>query len=872
MRATSLLLVFTTLACGQALHSSSLTMVLLQESFSEGTFKRDWMVETPNVTGATVRLQNGAMVLTMPSDGSGEITMRSKLDVTPMRGNRIRIKARVRTEGSAASFARATLSFATGSVFPSYRDAVSTRSVNSGSWTNIQAIIDVPPESVAGQVIIAFRGPGSAWFDDVEVATLGSMPPVTTVALSPQQIVKLVTLARAAALIRYLHPSDQAANLDWNAFLPTAIQQILLGPPQGDLANLLTAVFKEIAPTVTFASTGSSAAPSIPPRGTGVQLVRWRRHGFGTSPPFSAYRDGHDPDNASATASTLLRLDKLKACKKISVKVAGKRLPGPGKASSFVRVLLPGVKRQDTSQPLRESASDVILEAEIPRDIWDVEIGLRVEGRSGAVIDGISVSCDGNPYVPVELASRQWRFIDSTELYTWNIAECNANPCAKLERNVANIFEAERDLLNSDIGHGITIHLPLAVWSDGRGTLPIVTARQLLNDFAIDDVPTRLAAIVAAWGTLSIFYPYFADQRIDWSTPLPDALREAAAALSPRDTHVALSHLVARLRDNHGKVSHPGASTAGTLPLTFRRFGDKIIVNGGLAEYLKEIPVGSELVEIDGRRARQAYDYVAAQVSAATEGLREYMTLLRMGMGSLGAFMALRIRGLDGRVTDHVLPLVSDEFYAPVNREPRPTNGAELIPGVYYLDLGSLQAAAWEKLLPVVERARAIILDFRGYVNATTVEVISHLTDQELRSPIWQMPIVPNVGEHRYSTGYWYIRPQAPRLAARVIALADARAMSSVETILQIFRENSLGVLVGEITGGTNGNIAIAEMPGGFNVRFTAVRASSADGSTVQGHGFRPDHIVHPSLGGIQAGRDEILEAGIATAKQLIGL
>jgi hypothetical protein len=812
------------------------------------------------------------MVLTMPSDGSGEIAMHRKLEVSAMRGNRIRIKARVRTEGTAVSFARATLSFATSSVFPSYRDTVSTSSVNSGSWTDVQAVIDVPPESVAGRVVIAFQGPGTAWFDDVEVATTGSIPPVTTVELSPQQIIKLATFARAAALIRYLHPSDQAANLDWNAFLPTVIQQILLAPPRGDLAGLLTAVFKEIAPTVTFGDSGSSAALSIPPRGTGVQLVRWRRHGFGTSPPFSAYRDGHDPDSASATASTRLRLDKLKACKKISVKVAGKRLPGPGKALSFVRVLLPAVKRQDTSQLLREPASDVILEAEIPRDIWDVEVGLRVEGRSGAVIDGISVSCDSNPYEPVKLTNRQWRFIDSTELYTWSISMCNANPCARLERNIDNAFDPERDILNSEIGHGITIHLPLAVWADDRGTLPIVTARQPLNHFAIDDVPMRLAVIAAAWGTLSIFYPYFADQRIDWFTALPGALREAATAQSPRDTHVALSHLVARLRDNHGKVSHPGASTAGALPLTFRRFGDKIIVNGGLAEYLKEIPVGSELVEIDGRSARQAYDYVAAQVSAATEGLHEYMTLLRMGMSYLGAFRTLRVRRLDGRVTDHVLPLISDDFYAPVNREPRPTNGAELTPGVFYLDLGTLQAAAWEKLLPVVEHARAIILDFRGYVNGTTVEVISHLANQELRSPIWQIPIVPNVGEHKYTTGYWDIRPQAPRLTAKIIALADGRAMSSIETILQIFRENSLGVLVGENTGGTNGNIAIAEMPGGFSVRFTAMRTSSADGSTVQGHGFRPDHIVHPSLEGVQAGRDEILEAGIATAKQLIGL
>lgn len=39
---------------------------------------------------------------------------------------------------------------------------------------------------------------------------------------------------------------------------------------------------------------------------------------------------------------------------------------------------------------------------------------------------------------------------------------------------------------------------------------------------------------------------------------------------------------------------------------------------------------------------------------------------------------------------------------------------------------------------------------------------------------------------------------------------------------------------------------------------------------TVQRHGFEPDHEVHPTLDGVRAGRDEILEAGVAVAKHLV--
>src|SRR5689334_188692 len=108
MRALSMLLVLSHLACGASFHAVRDPGILVQESFSESSFRHEWLIETPNVTRATVRLQNGALVLAMPAESSGEITLRRKLDVLTMRGKRIRIKARVRTEGPMTSSARAT--------------------------------------------------------------------------------------------------------------------------------------------------------------------------------------------------------------------------------------------------------------------------------------------------------------------------------------------------------------------------------------------------------------------------------------------------------------------------------------------------------------------------------------------------------------------------------------------------------------------------------------------------------------------------------------------------------------------------------------------------------------------------------------------
>ena len=111
--------------------------------------------------------------------------------------------------------------------------------------------------------------------------------------------------------------------------------------------------------------------------------------------------------------------------------------------------------------------------------------------------------------------------------------------------------------------------------------------------------------------------------------------------------------------------------------------------------------------------------------------------------------------------------------------------------------------------------------------------------------------------------------PAAPFLKCHLIVLTDARAISAAETLLQIVRDNHLATLIGEPTAGTNGDVNTFSVPGEFEIRFTGLRTAAVDGSTIQGHGIIPDNVVHPTIEGIRAGRDEILEAGIAAAQGL---
>ncbi len=80
--------------------------------------------------------------------------------------------------------------------------------------------------------------------------------------------------------------------------------------------------------------------------------------------------------------------------------------------------------------------------------------------------------------------------------------------------------------------------------------------------------------------------------------------------------------------------------------------------------------------------------------------------------------------------------------------------------------------------------------------------------------------------------------------------------------------DHKLGTIVGGPTAGTNGNVAAFDLPGGFRVSFTAMRVTGHDGkSPFHLIGVRPQVAVAPTIAGLRAGRDEVLEKGLELAR-----
>jgi C-terminal processing protease CtpA/Prc len=76
-------------------------------------------------------------------------------------------------------------------------------------------------------------------------------------------------------------------------------------------------------------------------------------------------------------------------------------------------------------------------------------------------------------------------------------------------------------------------------------------------------------------------------------------------------------------------------------------------------------------------------------------------------------------------------------------------------------------------------------------------------------------------------------------------------------------RSSPNAIVLGSTTAGADGDVSRIPLPGGLNTMISGLGIFYPDGSPTQRVGIHVDVEVRPTIPGIRAGRDEVLEAAI---------
>jgi C-terminal processing protease CtpA/Prc len=284
--------------------------------------------------------------------------------------------------------------------------------------------------------------------------------------------------------------------------------------------------------------------------------------------------------------------------------------------------------------------------------------------------------------------------------------------------------------------------------------------------------------------------------------------------------------------------------------------------------------IGDIVVTVDGedvgKRLRRYERYLSASTPQALRrtAARQFLN------GSEGSIMRLTVRGAGGKVKRLQLPRRAEYRAALAPGEGRTGEMISILPGnVGYADLARLPVALVDSMFERLKHTRGIIFDMRGYPQGTAWPIAPRLTRRArvaaalFRRPVPDRPrrtVGPIVVRSQQLEFVQHLDPTTKwRYTRPTVMLIDERTQSQAEHSGLFFEAANGTRFVGTASAGANGDVSNFFVPGNIRISFSGHDVRHADGRQLQRVGLQPAVRVAPSIRGLRAGRDEVLERAL---------
>lgn len=390
----------------------------------------------------------------------------------------------------------------------------------------------------------------------------------------------------------------------------------------------------------------------------------------------------------------------------------------------------------------------------------------------------------------------------------------------------------------------------------------------------------RTLALATIWSEAKFNFAYW--DRLPgeawWDRQFVAYLPRVAAAGTEDEYWTLLEEFAACLDDGHTGVYRPPHLRPGEArpPLQLRDVaGRPVVVEGGL------LPSGSEILRVDGRlvadiRADWARRQIASPpLTAAT------LTARRVLAGPAGSTAVVEVRLPSGETRE-----VRLERTGPLPERP-PLEVQEAAPGIFHVGVHTMDTGEtseqFHRYFPDFAGVRGLVLDVRwnnGGSSGVGYSILARLLHDPCLTSAFRLRLYVPAIRAWWADQAWLslpadpLEPDAarPRFTGPVAVLSSPLTVSAAEDFLVAFKASRRGPIVGEPSYGSTGQPLFAPLPGGGAVRICSKRDTHPDGTDFMGTGITPDIACAPTIAGLAAGRDEVLERAMAYIEAALGV
>lgn len=377
----------------------------------------------------------------------------------------------------------------------------------------------------------------------------------------------------------------------------------------------------------------------------------------------------------------------------------------------------------------------------------------------------------------------------------------------------------------------------------------------------------RLLSLYIYWNAINYFFPYKYLMGRDWNDVLKEMIPVFRNAMNIRQYESAIIEIAAKINDSHASV---GTNyTKGYFGRYYPPFRTKMIDNKMIVTLLTcdsicklgDIRVGDIILKIDDQTVEDKIRDKKKYISGSNESciMRGYCDALFNSDSVMCKITLERDGKVCSKEIKRVLMSARKKGYPSYTYK-------EIGNDISYIHLGNLERKETKEICKKAKEKKAIIFDMRAYPKWTIYKITHFL--KEKRSPFvrftqcdYSYPGLLSPSDN-YS-GMYTSRNKNP-YKGQVIILCNEYTQSQAEFMMMAMQSAGTHVkIVGSQTAGADGNVTFIGLPGGIRCNFTGVGVYYPDGRETQRIGIVPDIKVEPTIEGIRAGKDEVLERAL---------
>ena len=388
----------------------------------------------------------------------------------------------------------------------------------------------------------------------------------------------------------------------------------------------------------------------------------------------------------------------------------------------------------------------------------------------------------------------------------------------------------------------------------------------------------RLLAAFRIYTIMEYFHAYRALYGEDWDQVLKTSIPRFEAARDSLEYALAVASMVNHIHDSHGFIASPVLSAWRGRAPTAVRIGyiehQPVIVGflNDTAARAAGARIGDVVLTVDGMPVAKRFAELAAASASSTPQSQEVNIARQLLNGANSTTAQVEVRGRDGLTRQ--LSLQRNLSYRDAMRSQRQGDILKLFPGnIGYADLDRLPPTMVDSMFERFKDTKAIIFDMRGYPQGTAWKIAPRLTDKAaVQAASFERPVVDyphgggaEAGETRTTLTFKQALPPTEqwRYHGRTVMLIDGRTISQAEHTGLFFEAANGTVFIGSPTAGANGDVTNFYVPGNILINFSGHDVRHVDGRQLQRVGLQPTVSVTPTIAGVQAGRDEVLERAL---------